>query len=249
MKIGAVHIDQTSSTPTLKRNAIVVGAGTSIANAVLGRLALEEIRVLTTSRTLPKGFEFSIMREFAPLDLLQPDKLDEFAQVVVPVFGKIDIAIFLTGILPGKALAEYDDAWMNQVMSVNFTAQAALLRRLVPHFNEGALVLMMSSISGERGSYDPIYAASKAAQIAFVKSLATWLAPRVRVNAIAPALIVDSNMYEAMAPERRTHHVAQTPTRRLTTMEEIAGIIVDLCSPAWRNMNGQVIRINGGAHV
>jgi len=123
------------------------------------------------------------------------------------------------------------------------------LRRLLPHFSPGGHVIFVSSISGERGSFDPIYAASKAAQIAFIKSLATWLAPTLRVNAIAPALIADSSMFRSMAPERRQHHVSQTPTKRLTTKEEIAGVIVSLCEPAWDNLNGQVIRINGGTHV
>ena len=107
----------------------------------------------------------------------------------------------------------------------------------------------MSSVAGDRGSYDPIYAASKSAQNAFVKSLATGLAPAVRVNAIAPALISDSHMFQMMEPERRQYHLSQTPTDRLTTKEEIAGVIFDLCGPAWSNLNGQIIRLNGGVDV
>jgi NAD(P)-dependent dehydrogenase (short-subunit alcohol dehydrogenase family) len=56
-------------------------------------------------------------------------------------------------------------------------------------------------------------------------------------------------MYEAMTPERRAHHLEQTPTQRFTTMSEIANIVVDLCSPAWKNLNGQVISVNGGMYV
>ena len=108
---------------------------------------------------------------------------------------------------------------------------------------------MLSSISGDRGSFDPIYAASKAALMAFVKSLAVWHAPGLRVNALAPALIDHSPMFEAMTPERRAHHLATTPTQRLTTPNEVADVIVNLCEPAWANLNGQVIRLNGGAHV
>jgi NAD(P)-dependent dehydrogenase (short-subunit alcohol dehydrogenase family) len=52
-----------------------------------------------------------------------------------------------------------------------------------------------------------------------------------------------------MAPQRRVYHRAQSPTKRLTTAAELAGVIVDLCGPNWRNLNGQVIRINGGVHV
>jgi len=231
------------------RRALVVGATTSIGHIILQSLAMAGMHVLATGRALPTADTAQLLIEHATLDLLNSDSLDRFACEVVPAFGKLDVVLFLAGILPGKSLADYDDALMQEVMTVNFTAHAALLRRLLPHFGRGAQVLLVSSISAERGSFDPIYAASKAAQIAFVKSLATWLAPDIRVNAIAPGLIENSSMYKAMAPERRAHHLTQSPTRRLTTMQEIAGVIVDLCGPAWSNLNGQVIRINGGAHV
>ncbi|HEY6643532.1 SDR family oxidoreductase [Povalibacter sp.] len=231
------------------KQILVIGATTSIGQAVVQRFADSGARLLVTGRSskvpTPPGADITAQT----LDLLDAASLDTFEAQVLPRFGKLDVAVFLAGILPGKALVDYDDPLMNEVMSVNFLGQAALLRRLLPHFNSGAHVIFVSSISGERGSFDPIYAASKAAQIAFVKSLATWLAPALRVNAIAPALIADSSMFNAMAPERRQHHLNQTPTKRLTTKEEISGVILSLCEPAWANVNGQVIRINGGTYV
>jgi len=228
---------------------LVVGATTSIGHAVLSRFAARGARLLATGRSVGQvscaGADLSV----ANLDLLDTASLDRFSTNIVPSFGKLDVIVFLAGVLPGKSLADYDDALMQEVMSVNFTCQAALLRRLLPHLNSGAQVIMVSSISAERGSFDPIYAASKAAQIAFVKSLATWMAPHVRVNAIAPALIEGSSMFLSMTPERRQHHLLQTPTKRLTTIEEVAGVIASICEPEWANLNGQVIRINGGSHV
>lgn len=237
----------TSPTPH-PRHVLLVGASASFGPALLRGFAAQGAQVLASTRSgrLPEVPE---ARHLAALDLLDGAALDDFAARVVPAFGRLDVAVFMAGILPGRSLQDYDDALMQQVMQCNFIAQAALLRRLLPQFNEGAQVWMTSSISGDRGSFDPVYAASKAALVAFVKSLATWAAPRIRCNALAPALIEHSAMYEAMAPERRAHHLASTPTRRLTTPEELAGVIVSLCEPAWANLNGQVIRLNGGAHV
>lgn len=230
------------------RHVLLVGASASFGPALLRGFLARGARVLASTRSgqLPEVPE---AQNLAALDLLDGVALDEFAARVVPAFGRLDVAVFMAGILPGRSLQDYDDALMQQVMHCNFIAQAALLRRLLPQFNEGAQVWMTSSISGDRGSFDPVYAASKAALVAFVKSLATWAAPSIRCNALAPALIEHSAMYEAMAPERRAHHLAATPTRRLTTPEELAGVIVNLCEPAWANLNGQVIRLNGGAHV
>lgn len=234
------------------RRVLVVGASASLGpDLVEGFCALGD-QVLATTRSGAlvgaRGSARDSVR-VESLDLLDSASLDRLAGRVLPSFGALDVAVFLAGILPGKALAAYDDALMQQVMTSNFTAQAALLRRLLPHFNPGAQVWMLSSISGDRGSFDPIYAASKAALVAFVKSLATWLAPGLRVNALAPALIEGSAMFEAMAPGRRSHHLASTPTGRLCTPAELAAVIVNLCEPTWANLNGQVIRINGGAHV
>ena len=230
------------------RRVLVIGASASLGpDLVEGFCALGDDVLATTRSGALAGVRDTVQVE--SLDLLDTASLDRLAVRVMQSFGALDVAVFLAGILPGKALASYDDALMQQVMSSNFTAQAALLRRLLPHFNPGAQVWMMSSISGDRGSFDPIYAASKAALAAFVKSLATWLAPGLRVNALAPALIEGSAMFEAMAPGRRSHHLASTPTGRLSTPAELAAVIVNLCEPAWSNLNGQVIRINGGAHV
>lgn len=175
--------------------------------------------------------------------------MDSVVRESVVNFGAIDVALFLSGILPGKPLKDYDDELVQEVMNINFIGQVAFLRRLMPHLSKGASILFVSSIAGDRGSYDPIYAASKAAQNALVKSLATWLAPGIRVNAIAPALISDSRMFQMMEPERRQHHLSQTPTNKLTTKEEVASVIFDLCGPAWSNLNGQVIGLNGGVYV
>ncbi len=231
------------------RNVLVVGAGSSIGQVVVESFLRSDDRVLATVHLQRPASLNKRNVTVAVLDLQDADSISYFCDEPISKFEHIDIVVFLSGMLPGLKLSDYDDELMRQVMTVNFTGQAALLKRLLPYLSEGSLVLMMSSISAERGSFDPIYAASKAALIGFVKSLATWLAPKVRFNVITPALIDDSTMFNEMDPERRAFHVKQTPTGRLTTKYDIAGVIHTLCEPAWSNVNGQVIRINGGSYV
>lgn len=231
-----------------KRNFLVVGATTSIGGPVVARLARNGDRVLATYHTrAPTAASANVVP--ARLDLSDDADLARFAGEAVPGFGALDAAVFLTGILPGDRLADYTPADIDRVMTVNFTGQAKLLRLLLPAFVEGALVLMMSSISAQRGSYDPIYAASKGALLSFVKALAAWHAPAIRVNAIAPALIADSTMYREMAPERRAHHLAQTPMGRLLDPADLAAAIADLCQGHWSHLNGACIDLNGGQYV
>ncbi len=240
--------DPTPTPAAAPRRVLLVGATACFGPALVQGFLARGDQVLATTRSGRWALQHPALR-VAALDLLQPAALDLLAGETVPAFGPLDVAVFASGVLPGKSLADYDDALLREVMDTNFSAQAALLRRLLPRFAPGAQVWLLSSISAERGSFDPVYAASKAALIGFVKSLATWLAPGLRVNALAPALIENSRMYDAMSPERRAHHRATTPTQRLTTPAELAAVLLDLCGPAWSNLDGQVIRINGGAHV
>jgi len=116
----------------------------------------------------------------------------------------------------------------------------------MPRLKIKASIIFLSSISGQRGSYDPIYSASKAAQIGFIKSLALWEGSKLRINGVAPSLIDNSSMFKSMSKKRREHHLSQSPTGKLTTKKEIAKIIFDICSDDWKNVNGQIIPVNGG---
>lgn len=226
---------------------LIVGGSSSVGQAVAAALVKRGVSVLATFAhsliELPEGVR-SIR-----LDLEGPDSFPTFAQEARASLGGIDHLILLAGILPGKGLADYPDGLIGQVMGINFAAQAALVRELMGIMEVGGSILAMSSISGQQGSFDPIYAASKAAIIAFMKSLATWHGDKLRFNCIAPGLIQDSRMYDAMSPERREFHRTQTPRGELLAIDDLAEIIVDLLQPRWRHLNGAVVSLTGGRYT
>jgi 3-oxoacyl-[acyl-carrier protein] reductase len=232
-----------------EKNILIVGGGSSISKDIVRLFSDQGARIMVTlNKNSPEYLSKGTVK-LASLDITNYQSMDKFCSDSLAAFGGIDILIFLTGFLPGKTLEDYDDEILETVMKINFTGQASFLKRILPNLRNGASILIMSSISGERGSYDPIYAAAKAAQIGFVKSLASWLSPNIRINAVAPALIENSSMFNAMSNDRREFHRAQTPTGKLITTSELAAIIVNLCEPAWSKLNGQVISVNGGSYV
>ena len=160
--------------------------------------------------------------------------------------GKIDVAIFLPALLLGKSLKDYVDNEIKEVIDTNFSSQISLFQKLMRLFSKNASVIFMSSISGQRGSYDPIYAASKAAQIGFIKSIALWEGSTIRINGIAPSLVKNSSMFNEMAAKRQKYHASQSPTGKLTSKKEIAKIVFDVSGKSWSNVNGQIISVNGG---
>jgi 3-oxoacyl-[acyl-carrier protein] reductase len=230
------------------KNVLIIGGSSSIGSAIAARFSPIAWRVLTSYVSPLPSNQKGVENTFH-LDLQNDKSIIQFTQVVTGQVQRLDAVIFLAGILPGKNLAGYEFAEIDNVMSINFSGQAKLLQCLLPLLDVRSSVLMLSSISAQRGSFDPIYAASKGALISFVKSLAVQLPNSFRINAIAPGLILDSTMFLDMAEERRNHHLAQIPSKKLLSREDLAGVVFDLCQPHWAHMNGACIDLNGGQYV
>lgn len=104
------------------------------------------------------------------------------------------------------------------------------------------------------------YSASKFAVVGWTQGLARELAPSgIRVNAVCPGFVRTSMQereiaWEAelrgMSPEEvQQDYVSQTPLGRIETPEDVAGVVVFLCSDAARFMTGQAINVTGGVYM
>lgn len=233
--------------PRTSTRALVVGGSSAIGSAIVEELAARGAEVLATYHRHPPGDPGRA--SWRQLDLTSQDAIAGFAGEVMASGRPLDVVVVVAGMLPGEPLQHYDVRTIDEVMRVNFGGPASLLAQLLSSLADPSCIVMFSSVSGERGSYDPVYAASKGAIIAFVKSLATRLSPKTRCIAVAPALVEGTGMYDAMRPERRDFHREATPLGRLITPGEIARIVCDLTRDHWAHANGSCVRINGGAYV
>lgn len=229
-------------------NVIIIGASSSIGGAITARFRSANKRVICTyAGNVP---DYLSKAEYTfELDLQQEASIKSFTSSVSGLDGRLDAIIFLSGILPGKNLAAYQFGEIDKVMSINFSGQAKLLQGLIPLLEPRSSILMLSSISAQKGSFDPIYAASKGALLSLVKSLAAQLPAGARINAIAPGLIQDSAMYENMSEINTQHHRNQIPSHQLLSQQDLAKVIFDLCQPHWAHLNGACIDLNGGQYV
>jgi NAD(P)-dependent dehydrogenase (short-subunit alcohol dehydrogenase family) len=148
-------------------------------------------------------------------------------------------------------LHEYEPAEWERVLRVNLTGVWAGFRAAVPHLLAagGGSVVSTASISGTRpAAGEGPYAASKAAVAALTASAALEYGPAIRVNAVSPGMIrttMTAPWFEFM-PDQVERFETGTPVARIGEPEDVADVVVFLCSDLARFVTGQNIVVDGG---
>jgi 3-oxoacyl-[acyl-carrier protein] reductase len=219
----------------------VLGGSASIGQAVVRASVAAGHRVMATYNSNAPEDELGASWLHLDLRVEMPDLTD--------VVGEIDAAVLLPSVVRNQPLSEYDDEMIAELVDVNFAGQARFIRDITPLLTTGSQIIIVGSIAAQRGSIDPIYGATKGAMHALVKSLSKSLAPKTRVNVVAPGLVAETAMYEAATQEFRDRRLTLTPTNRLITPAEFALVIVDLLKPHWAQLNGACVDLNGGEYA
>lgn len=231
------------------KSTLIIGASSSLGSSVIKTFRESGHDITATYAKSYLNIDNSENISSIHLDLTSNESISKFGIDISTQKKNFDLCIFLAGYLPGNAIEDYKNAEIDKVMSINFSGFVKSYKHILPKFNDNAQVIIVSSVSGQRGSYDPVYAASKAALIAFMKSLSQVSPLKVRANAVAPALISNTSMFNDMDSSRQKFHINQSPTGRLTYPEDLSKIILDISRSHWSNMNGAIVQINGGSYV
>ena len=223
-------------------SAIVTGAARGIGRAVAERLSADRPVVLAD---LDPSVE-AVAAELGGVGVVADvTSAEDRAAILDAVDGELTVLVNNAGITKDARIVKMTEEQFLAVVRVNLGAAYELTTAAIPRFADGASVVSLASRAylGNFGQFN--YAASKGGLVGMTRALALQLAPRVRVNAVAPSLTA-SEMTRAMPAKVLDKMIAGIPLGRMAETEEIAETIATLASPAMAYVTGQVVVACGG---
>lgn len=214
------------------------------ANLVLADLDDDALAKFAATLTSPRGGKV----ETLAVDAANPDDADRIIAVAAKL-GGIDCLVPSAGIYMAEPFSEMTDAQWRRTLSINLDGVFYLTRRAVEHLKAGSSIVNLSSLAAHRGAkINAHYGASKGAISAMTRALANELAPKTRVNVVAPG-VIDTPMTRELIAIRGDDTLRQTPMGRTGKASEIATVIAFLCSEAASFVNGETLHVNGGLYM
>jgi len=235
------------------KRVLITGGGSGIGAATAARFVEEGSHVCILDRDakareqirkqLP-GLKGALAADVSKLDEVK----SAFAEAV-KAMGGVDVLINNAGISIRHSFLEITPEEWDRMIAVNLTGVFYVAQAAARHMWErgSGVILQTASTNGIVGHrYYADYNATKAGVIELTKSMALELAPKVRVNAVAPGYVL-TPMQRAEYTDEMLEEVNQKiPLRRHAQPEEIAALFAYLASDDAAYVTGQVVTIDGG---
>ena len=235
--------------------AVVTGSSRGIGKAIAVRLAKEGCKVVINySKDLDGAKETQKIvgnnSLIVKADVSKVDDCKKLIQAAVKNFGKIDILVNNAGLFEMKSLEEINEDDWERTVDTNTKSVLFCSKYASKYMKNGTIVNISSVVALRSRPNRTIYAASKSAVIGLTQALAMELAPRIRVNAVAPGLIAtDLAKHVLSSPEELKKRLSRIPIGRLGKPEDIANLVTFLVSDEASYIIGATIVADGGVSV
>ncbi len=237
--------------------AVVTGGNSGIGLATAQRFHEEGARVVISGRdqkTLDQAVK-TIGGDIIAIraDVSKLGDLDRLYKTVADKFGKIDVLFANAGIAKFAPVNDSTEILFDEVFDVNVKGVYFTIQKALPLLNDGASIIINSSVVNETGAAGAsVYAATKAAVRSFARTLTTELVDRgIRINVVSPGPITTPIFGRTGLPQEQVDEfardiVSKVPMKRFGKPEEVADAVLFLATPESSYITGVDINVDGG---
>jgi 3-oxoacyl-[acyl-carrier protein] reductase len=243
--------------------AIVTGGATGIGKAISLALAEQGVHIAinwldegdgriaqAAQQTAAQLRQLEVRVISRECDVRDARLVNEFVELVHDEFDALHILINNAGLGRDRALWRMEDDEWDIVIDTNLTGAFHMIRAVAPYFRaqQYGKIVNVTSVHGLRSEFGLAnYASSKAGMIGLTRSAAVELGPsNINVNAVAPGYIRTTRLTDSVAPEILDRARERSVLGRLGDPQDVANVVVFLCSEQARHVTGAVIPVDGG---
>src|ERR1700688_1262855 len=237
--------------------AVVTGGNSGIGLATAKRLQEEGARVAISGRS-KKTLEDAVKTIGNGVVAIQSDvarltDIDKLFAEVSRRLGKIDVLFVNAGVAKFAPLADTSESVFDEQFDINVKGSYFTIQKALPFLNDGASVILNTSVVDSKGSIGAsAYAVTKAAMRSLARTAGAELVRRgIRVNTVAPGPIVTPIFGRTGLPKEALDEfskdvLTRIPMKRFGQPEEVAGVVALLASQDASYMTGVEINVDGG---
>jgi 3-oxoacyl-[acyl-carrier protein] reductase len=228
------------------RTAVVTGGAKGIGRAISERLRASGAQVCVWDLDRVEGSGAVSLT----VDVTQRDQIAKAVAETLTRLSGIDILVNNAGYLPSAVpFEQLGPSQWERILAINLLGVVEVCHLVLPHMRSRGWgrIVNMSSLAGKEGLRNlAVYSAASAGVIAFTKALGRELADtEIRVNCVAPWPI-ETDMIQNLGSTTVQSMIAASPMKRLGTVDEVAGMVLWLCSEACSFNTGAVFDMSGG---
>ena len=239
------------------QTAVVTGGTRGIGRGVSEALLKAGAKVVATYQSNEKAAkeflesrkEYRDFLELYQFDVTKYTQVEDFFRYMAETYGEFQILVHCSGIRIDSVVGMMNESDWRKVIDTNLTGTFNVCKFAVQNMVRkkfGRIIIITSPIGKFGFLGQSNYAASKAGQVAFMKSLSKEVASRkITVNCVSPGFI-DTDFISDLSKEQKQACLGMVPLRRFGSPEEVANSVLFIASTEAAYITGSILEVTGG---